>query len=545
MMKKKSLIFSVFGVLVLLTLMGFGSAVTIDITGVTVPLSQSGGSFTVNITNTTSLETVNFTAIATPDANGKNIVFSLPTFPIIINGTTSILITYTVLTGFVFETGKDYYVTLTATGSSIDTKTLAFAPTIEPTQVSACKVKGNSLLQNNLKLLMDSIKVTKGFGDDTEWYPMDEIEFKVDVENNGNDTIRNIVVEWQLYDETAKRKILGGEESSFSLKEGDDKTLRITFKLDSTKLKSGNKYVLYVWANGKDESLSASTCFSTNNINDGLGNLNVVIDSHFVILDSLEVVGTASCGSSVQVTGEVWNIGDDDEEDVYVKVYSTELGISQRVDVGDIDSFDSKDFLVNLDIPDNAETGKAYDLTFLVYDEDDDIFENDNGDQSQFTLPLQVTGACTNLPPVSVTANLQSSAVAGQELDILATIKNTASTTQTFNLELTGYENWASLVSVDKTAFTLTAGQSQNVLIKLKVNAGVSGEQNFNIVMKQGTKVLTQPVSVSVQGKGFSFTGWISNLGLGGNTYLWVIGALNVLLVLIIIVVAVRVVKKK
>jgi hypothetical protein len=89
----------------------------------------------------------------------------------------------------------------------------------------------------------------------------------------------------------------------------------------------------------------------------------------------------------------------------------------------------------------------------------------------------------------------------------------------------------------------LTAGSAQDVLIKLKANEGVSGDKNFNIVMKEGSKVLTQPVSVSVSGNGFSITGLFA--GLGGNTYLWAIGALNVLLVLIIIVVAIRVVRKK
>jgi uncharacterized membrane protein len=277
-----------------------------------------------------------------------------------------------------------------------------------------------------------------------------------------------------------------------------------------------------------------------------LGALDLTIDSHFVILDSLEIVGTASCGETVQISGKIWNIGDDDENDIYLKVYNTELGISQRVDVGDIDSLDSADLLFNLALPSDAEEGKSYDITLLVYDDSDDIFESSNGDKSQFILPISiVSGSCSTEVPVTVTANLETVAKAGEEFTVRATIINTASTRKTFSLELSDYTDWGTLVSIDKSSFTLDAGSAGDVLIKLRVNEDVSGSESFNIVMKEGTKILTQPVSVSVEGSKFSITGLFAGLGGGKNTYLWAIGALNVILVLIIIVVAVRVVRKK
>ena len=56
-------------------------------------------------------------------------------------------------------------------------------------------------------------------------------------------------------------------------------------------------------------------------------------------------------------------------------------------------------------------------------------------------------------------------------------------------------------------------------------------------------KVISQPVSVLVEKAGFSLI--TGNIVLGENWYLWGIGALNIILVLIIIIVAVRLVRKK
>ncbi len=538
MMKNKSLGISVLGVLTLLTLLSFASAA---LTFSSVPaLSKGVGTHSASITITSNQnETVTFTGLANiVDEDGKIIHFTLPS-PIntVVGISQTVTVSYTVPEGFKF-TDTDS-ATLTANGSSA-------VPGPNSPAISQALSFEFALLEEysdngNLNLDDVDVSVIKGFGDDTEWYPLDEIRVNIDVSNDANDEIRNIVVKWGLYDRQNSKWVIDGEETDFDLDEDDSKTVEFSFVLDKiNKLEDNGDYVFYVWATGDDrETDNKTSTFSSLDI-------DVMVDSHLVVLDSLEIIGTVSCGNEVQISGKVWNIGDSDEENVYLKVYNTELGISQRVEVGDIDSFDSKDLSFNLVIPEDAEEGKSYDITFLVYDDSNDIFENENGDTSQSIVTLNIApGSCSTEVPVAVIANLESEAKAGQELVVKATITNTASTQKTFVLEVGNHALWSSLVSIDKTSITLGAGQSQDVLIKLRVNNDVSGDQSFNIVMKEGTRTTTQPVSVSVAGKGFSLTGWIAGLGLGGNAYLWAIGALNVLLVLIIIVVAVRVVRKK
>jgi len=540
-MKKNSFGFSVLSVLTFFALLNFASAaLSLSTSSITLNQFSDGQSFTIS-NSVASPISVSLTSQTITDSKGNVVTISFtPTGTVVVPASGSLTVTAnaSVPSTFILGTSSKSYV-ISEVGNSNNSVTLTIN-----VKNSLCTFRDDGFLDVSI----DDVKVLNGFGSDTTWYPLDQIEAKVDVANNGNDTIRNVVVKWELYDITGQKRILKGEESDFSLKDGDDKTLNIDFKLESSSLKGGDSYIFYVWATGKDEAFSGSpsTCMSTDNVASNLGSLDITIDSNLVILDSLEVVGTPSCGQTVQISGKVWNIGEDDEQNTYLKVYNTELGISQRVNIGDIDSLDSKDLLFDLVIPEDAQEGKSYDLTFLVYDENDDIFESSNGDRAQFDLPFTIAaGSCSTELSASVFANLESEPKAGEDFSVRATVTNTASVKKTFAVELNNYASWATLVSIDKPSLTLDAGSAGDVVITLKVNEGISGDENFNIVLTEGTKTLTQPVSVSVPKPGFSFTGWISGLGLGGNAYLWVIGALNVILVLIIIVVAVRVVRKK
>ena len=523
------------GILALLVLTSFASAA---VTFGTAPtLSAGSTSFTISATSDTT-ESVTFTVDSISDGSGHTIAFTPVTAqPVPFTGNTVTLeFNYEIPSNFVFKSGVPY--TTTIKGGSV-TKALAFEN--EPKDISSCKVTGASNVVNHLEVSIDDIKVTNGYGEDNDWYPLDEIEVKVLVENAGSsDDIKSIALKWGLYDVDAKKFIIDGKESNFNLKDGDDETVKIAFTLNENidDFSDGN-YKFYVWATGTDKEYDNKTCTSDSN------DITMNIDSNFVVLDSLEITGTASCGNEVQLTGTAWNIGGDDESDVYLKVVNSALGINQKVTLGDIDSLENQDFSFNLAIPADAADGKAYPLQVYVYDEDNDIFENDNNDEAKFNVELTIpSGSCSTSPSFLVTATALSTAEAGQELDVKATVTNTGSKTATVSLSLGDYSDWASLESIDKTSLTLNAGASQDILIKLKLNSDASGTQSFNVIVKEGTKTVTQPVSISVE-QSSSLPGITGLFSGSGNLYLYGIAALNILLVLIIIIVAVRVVRKK
>ncbi|MFH1889422.1 MAG: hypothetical protein ABIJ58_00900, partial [Nanoarchaeota archaeon] len=89
---------------------------------------------------------------------------------------------------------------------------------------------------------------------------------------------------------------------------------------------------------------------------------------------------------------------------------------------------------------------------------------------------------------------------------------------------------------------TIAPESSGEGVIKFNVKNDASGTQQFNINVYSGSDlVATQAVSVNIESKsGFGITG----LAIGDNAALWGFGLLNIILLIIIIIVAVRVARK-
>ncbi len=441
------------------------------------------------------------------------------------------------------------------TSSSLIRGTLPITLTVleaEPEEPNFCEYENPN---GNLDVDIKDITVLEGFGDDDEyWYLFDEIEVEIEVENKGEDKISGIKIEWGVYEldtctdttnlDTCKWLIELDDESEFNLKEREDKTIIITFKLndkmDIDIDELNEDYVIYVQATGEDKETDEDICQSI--VSDYV---EIIIDDEFVILDNIKFTETASCGTDVEFTADVWNIGDEDQEDVFVIIYNEELGIDQRVEIGDVDAYEDEEINILLNIPEDAEE-KSYILSLMVFDEYGEIFENDfDEDKADFTRTIVIEGNCISEPKVEISADLESEAKAGKELIVRATIVNTGTETSTFEISLTDYINWASLGSIVPESITLDAGESEDVLITLNVNSDVSGNQNFEILVTEGTKVSSQQIAIMIEQSGFGGLGRITGgLISESNWPIWTIGAVNIILVFIIILVAVKMSRK-
>jgi hypothetical protein len=537
-MKNKTLSLLSLSILAVVVLASFASA--LDLSSSTASLSQTSGSFTLTLANTAGAGALTYSVKDSSDNTYTGFTFDKTSF----TGNGSLTVNYTVPADFSFNFEKQYTVTVTATETAVPSNTKSVQLPFENKFYSG---------ENKGDLSISGVKlnVLEGFGDDDNyWYPFDKVEVKFKVENNGNWDVKNIEIKACLFDKSSKKCVMDEgdmdiSEDDFDLDSKDDQASILTFTVDADELKAGNNdYAFYIKAVGEiDDSDSAydgnDTGYSTSN------SIRIITNDDFVTLTDIQFGTNVACGGTVQVTGTAWNIGDEDEEDVYIKVYNADLGINKQVTIGDIDSFDSKDFSFTLNMPSTAKQNSVYSIEFLVYDKKNHIFESQNDDQAKLFRDITVTEGCSTVPSALVTASLQSDAVAGNEFTVKAIVTNTGSSSSTFNLALTGYNTWASLVSMDKNSVTLAAGASQDVLITLKANDDVSGAQTFSVGLTEGTKSLSQPVSVSVaeKSKAISFLD-LSKL-FGSSSWIWVIGALNAVLVLVIVVVAVKVSKKK
>jgi len=517
----------------ILTIIIFLSVVSATLTFSNVPtLSQTGTSFDITISSDKN-ETVAFSGLEKITEGSEEITFTVPS-NITINDTVSQVVTvnYAVDSGFDFEFGEIYSTTLQADGNFSDliSQTVSFV-----VNTDACESVQN--LGNNLRVRIKDISVESKFGDDEEWFPLDEIQVEIEVENNGDERINNIEVNWGLYNTNTGEWYIEEEENDFDLKDGKDEIVTITFKLDDDvdEFEDDDDYEFYAWAIGEDEEFDDDeTCSSD------LESINMMIERDFVILYNINIPETVSCGSDVQITADVWNIGSRNQDDVYVGIFNKALGINDEVIIGDIDSFEDETFTFDFQVPKDADE-KTYAIKLKVYDEDNDIFENDDDVESNFDAITKVEGGCTGGAEALVSASLVSGGKAGQELVIKATITNTGDSLATYLLNAAGYTPWASSAEFDQSTVLLSAGSSQDVLITFNVNKDALGDQVFDLeVVSENELLVKQPVSVTITKAGFSITG----AAIGDNWYLWGIGALNIILVIIIIIVAVKVARK-
>jgi len=408
-----------------------------------------------------------------------------------------------------------------------------------PSDITACSTTTDH--DGDLDLRIRDINTIKGFGDDDNfWYPLDEVEVEIKVENNGDDKIKNIEVEWGLYDVTNDDWVIDDKENDFSLKSGKDNTLTIKFKLEQVNDFQENDYVFYVWANGEvNDANNTNVCDY-----DSQDPMEITNDDDFVILYDIQSPETASCGSEIQITADVMNLGDTQQDEVSVVISNTELGINKVIDIGDINDFDSEILDTFIEIPSDAEE-KTYFLIARVYDDNHDIYEtSENNDKSEFSISLKIN-SCSVSSSALISASLESGGKAGENLVVKATITNSGTSSATYTINAAGYAEWASSASIDQSIFTLDKGNSKEILITLAVNKDAVGQKQFNIEVISGNKlVATQPVQVEIQKTSSGFAGITGNVFADGNKYLWGIGILNVILIVFIIIVAIRVARK-
>ena len=561
-MIKKTFALFAFSALMLTLIVGAVSAVNLNsIALISAPsgVSQDVGTFdvTFNLTNIGAAGSLNFSASTV--SNGGSITFNDLS---IANGSSSTPTTEVVTATVIFPKNMivpgsvSGLINVTGTGMTTS-ETLPFSVTITPTtlppEVFSCILTHDALPANfkdKLKVDIHDISVEEGFGEDNQWFPLDTVNVEVDVENNwGNDDeeIENIELGWGLYDTQTGEFIIDDEESDFDLDAGDEQRLNIQFKLDDDiDMLDSNNLVFYVWANGEDTNGingTEDTCGYSSSNDDADDVIDMQIED-FVILDNVQVPEVVQCSEEVTLTADVWNIGNSDQEDVHIEVYSKELGLNnQRIELGDVDNFDNVPFELKFKVP-SGLSEKPYSLQFSIYDEDNDLFEvsGDFDEESVFNVLITVKGNCgAAAGTAAVSATLESGGKAGEAMVVKTTVTNKGAKTAEFMINAAGYSEWASAASVSEDSFTLEPGKSKDVTITLQTKEDAKGEQTFNVEVLSGNElVTTQPVAVKVEGSASGFFSAITGNAVNDGKSLWIIGALNVLLVFAIIVIAVR-----
>ena len=203
-----------------------------------------------------------------------------------------------------------------------------------------------------------------------------------------------------------------------------------------------------------------------------------------------------TAGSPAKMTVVVKNVGSDNQDDVYVKVTSSELGISVEERAGDIKSSDNGDSedVATIDLPlrvsNNAVEG-SYTFTVEAY--------NDNADVTS-TKTVTVNGVrkaadSTEVVPVVNSLNLNQGKSGLYELRLL----NLGNAAQTYSVAVSGLDGWATY-QVNPLSVQLDPEASQLVDLSLSVSdKALVGEHTFTVkVNSDGKEVRSLTLTANV-----------------------------------------------
>ncbi len=383
------------------------------------------------------------------------------------------------------------------------------------------------------------------------WKPADKITFEVEVKSNVRDS-DNIVIEMGFFNENGVNVV---DDLVFTNKDkeqadigniGDgSETATFEFRVPADMEKGNYRLAVKTYSDDEGEEKVCNdnaADFGSSSYFKPIKVENEKEEGRYILFDNMRTTPTqAICGDPVVLTTDVYNIGTKKQDQVRVNLFNRELGVNQKfeikkdLNVGDKQKGVSFTFVV----PKNA-IDKSYNLELSAdYNFDKSQDEYDLSSDSNTNVPLKIFGCTpaaidTTGKRAEIVASVDSEVVSGKNVVIKSTIRNLGNTTAKYALGVKGIDSWATLSESSARIIDLAPGQSKEVTFTLSTKAEIKGEQTLTIEAvsdRTDTKTfsVTFPESTS---KGFDF---------GGNTLLWVVGIMNVVLLILIILVAVRI----
>lgn len=399
-------------------------------------------------------------------------------------------------------------------------------------------------------LSLNSIDVNNDGEDDEIWKPLDTVTVKVRIDNDGTNDASSVYVELGLFDVNGKNAVndldfVNSDEEKIKLgtiKDGEDDTATFEFKVPYD-IKEG-AYSLAIKAYSRNDGENNSCIDSSTDLDNKIFHSISVEkendEGKIIAFDRIVVTPSeAVCGDKVILSTDVINIGSDNEDRVRVNLYSKELNLDLDNEITrGIDSEDKESTSFSFTVPQGL-ADKSYRLELTAeYDYRNGVYRESSENPEYALLKVfgcTVQSTTTTARIATISASLESDAKAGKEVVIKGTITNVANATTAYIVNAKGYDSWASLTSISDRVITLNVGESKDVTFKFNANKDASGENSFIIEVMSNGKSETREVAVEIASSTNSLSSLFKN-----NALAWVIGLVNLILIVLIIVVAVR-----
>ncbi len=411
-------------------------------------------------------------------------------------------------------------------------------------------------------LTLRDVKIdNQGDGKDDEWQLLDTVEVEVEVKNDGDDTMDDVFVEIGLFDSNGDNVVSDldfedadeEEKDVGNIRDGDTETVTYRFKVPADIEDGSYKLVVKAYSDdlGENAECTDESSDLSNDIYEAVSIERESDEGKFIAFDDIVISPTeATCGDLVSLSANAFNIGDEDQDQLRVNLVSREFNLDEFVEIrNDVDQGDKESVNFEFLVPREMQDG-SYQLRLSAdYDYRSGTYRESSDEET--TVLLRILGCSPTTPPTNdggegnvaaISATLDSDAVAGEELIVRTTVTNLKSESATFAIDASGFSSWASLDNISERMLNLGAGESKDVVFTFNVDEDAEGRESFAVDVQSGDQTQTREIEVNIQSASTIDGGVSGGLsGLGDNTFLWIIGIVNVILIILIIVVAVRI----
>jgi len=360
--------------------------------------------------------------------------------------------------------------------------------------------------EDNGAVVIEDIEVNDETGDDSEILPGDELEVNFDVSNEITTDMNDIRVRVWIEDDTGTRISDRIDTDNFDIqgKDVEAKSVALRVPVDADK---GTHYVVFETTGEDDDG---------NNVYDlAFAEIAVERNSHDLLIESVTFnPEDVTCGGPVEIAIKVVNIGTSKEDDVFVTIKNTKLGLDYKSEVFEVDDSGSDvDYTVRtvFDVPKSA----AEDLYSL------DVKATFNSDSDTETKFVDMSVSCGSPAESDVELNTASNfanVAAGQTVKFVVEIKNNGASAADFVLSATGVQDWA-IVTIEPGDISLASGASipANLYVTPKSGAAL-GTHTATLTLEQdGNVVTTKEFTVNVESKQPTVSGLVGGLDLANS----------------------------
>lgn len=360
--------------------------------------------------------------------------------------------------------------------------------------------------------------------DDDDYKIREKVSVTVeDVEADGED-LENVEVEVCLFNTDSGEEIDCWEsDDSYDIDDDDKEDFDVEFTIpNSEDIGKKDNYFLVVRAQGEDSN-------GDNHCVQDSEDITIERDDHDVIVTSFSLIpNSVDAGESVQATVKVENIGTKDEDDVYVVLRDSILGIDLESNRFDLDKYSKSDndhtFRFVFTVPEDTKAGD-YVLEPVVYFDDGD--ENSAGEFETLTVKLSADGSNGGSTPGEVQLGLTTDTqiTASDEFaNLHFVITNSGSESLTATISVAPVGTWAR--SILDQPLSLAAGQN-NVYMPLTLEDVKAGMNSATVTIKPaGTSDFAEKqftLNFEVQEGTSDENGIFGGIFEGRSTTFWVI----------------------